>query len=175
MTLHFVEQSPVSHFLFSDTKSAVLWLLVRLYLGWGWFTAGIDKVQDGAWFGYSAGAKLTGFLQGALAKTSGAHPDVQMWYASFLNNLVMPNVMWWSNAVAVGEVLVGLGLMVGCIVGVTAFFGALMNLNFLFAGTVSINPEFLILGIFLILARRVAGYYGVDYFISPYLRKLRKS
>lgn len=175
MAIHFVQESAISHFLFSSPKSAALWLLVRLYIGWGWFTAGWDKIQDGAWFGYTAGAKLTGFIQGALAKTSGAHPDVQMWYASFLNDFVLPNAMLWSNAVAVGEVLVGLGLMVGCVVGVAAFFGAFMNLNFLLAGTVSINPIFLILGIFLVLSWRVAGYYGVDYFISPYLRKLRKT
>jgi thiosulfate dehydrogenase [quinone] large subunit len=174
MATHAILQSSVPYFLFSSTKSAALWLLIRLYVGWEWFAAGWDKVQNPVWFGSDAGAALQGFVQGALTKTTGAHPDVYTWYASFLSNFVSPNAMLWSNAVAVGEVLVGIGLMVGCIVGITAFFGVLMNLNYLFAGTVSVNPTFLILGILLMLSWRVAGYYGLDYYVSPYLRRLRK-
>jgi len=96
------------------------------------------------------GASLNGFVNGAIAKTvcppevpaAACHPDVQMWYASFLDTAVSSNVMLWSNAIAVGEFLVGLGLIVGCIVGITAFFGVLMNLNFLLAGQSALTRFF---------------------------------
>ena len=44
-----------------------------------------------------------------------------------------------------------------------------MNFNYLLAGTVSTNPILGILGILLILAWRVAGYYGADRYLLPLL------
>ena len=172
-----LEQSPLAYFLFSNKKSAPLWLIIRLYVGYEWIVAGYEKIISPAWFGSGAGAALTGFIQGALHKTAAfcdplkaCHPDVQNWYASFLQSVVLPHVMVWSNAVAVGELLIGIGLVLGIVVGIAAFFGGFMNLNFLMAGTVSINPQLLVLEIFLILAWRVAGYLGGDRYALPYLR-----
>lgn len=169
MTKYTLEQSWFPHFFFTSKESAPIWFIVRLYVGQEWLVAGLDKVMNPAWFGSGAGAALNGFVQGALAKTVGAHPDVQAWYASFLKGAVLPHLVSWSNAIAVGEVLVGVGLIVGAVVGVAAFFGALMNLNFMLAGTVSINPILFTLSIFLILAWRVAGYWGVDRYLLPRL------
>lgn len=171
MTQYTVQQSWFSHLLFTSTKSAPLWFAVRLYLGYEWLSAGIDKVANPAWFGSDAGAALKGFVAGALTKTGGAHPDVQMWYASFLKATVLPNLVVWSNAIAVGEVLVGLGLLVGLFTGVAAFFGFFMNLNFLLAGTVSLNPIWMIPALLLICARRVAGHWGLDRYARPYLNR----
>ena len=42
-----------------------------------------------------------------------------------------------------------------------------MNINYLFAGTVSTNPELLLLEIFIMLAWKTAGWYGLDRFILP--------
>ena len=44
-----------------------------------------------------------------------------------------------------------------------------MNLNFLLAGAVSINPIIGTLAMFLMLAWRIAGYYGVDRYLLPLL------
>ena len=52
--------------------------------------AGWEKVTNPAWFGGDAGAAMQGFVQGALGKTTGLHPDVQMWYAAFLKGAVLP-------------------------------------------------------------------------------------
>lgn len=172
MNTYTVEQSSLAHFLTRSTASAPLWLVIRLYLGYEWLMGGWDKVTNPAWFGSDAGAALTGFVQGALAKTGGLHPDVQMWYASFLQNAVSSNVTLWSNVVAVGEVLVGLGLLVGLFTGTAAFFGFFMNLNFMLAGTVSLNPIWMVLSIPLMLSWRVAGHIGLDRYVMPHLRKI---
>src|SRR3989344_6487014 len=171
MTHHTIETSSLSHFLFANPKSASLWLVICLYVGWEWLSAGWEKVIDPAWFGSGAGASLNGFIQGALAKTGGAHPSVQGWYAAFLQGAVAPNLVAWSNFVAVGELLVGIALILGLLTGVAAFFGAFMNLNFMLAGTVSTNPILLVLALPLILAWRIAGYLGVDYYALPFLRR----
>lgn len=177
MTTYPLQQSWFPHFFFTSKASAPLWFVVRIYVGYEWLVAGLDKVMNPVWFGSGAGGAIKGFVAGALRKTAeyckpevACHPDVSGWYASFLNGAVLPNAASWSNAIAVGEVLVGIGLIVGAVVGVAAFFGALMNLNFMLAGTVSINPILFILSIFLILAWRVAGYWGVDRYVLPHLR-----
>ncbi len=162
--------SRLTRILFYDTNSAVLWLLVRLYLGYAWLTAGWHKFLDPAWFGTGAGAAIQGFVKGALSKTTGAHPDVSLWYASFLENVVLPNAGTWSNLITLGELAVGLGLILGLFTGVAAFFGGFMNVNFLLAGTVSTNPQLLVLAWLTVLARRVAGHIGLDRYRKHFSR-----
>ena len=164
-----IEESPVSKFLFSDTRVAWFWLIVRIYVGWEWLSAGWEKVQDPAWTGPNDGGALSGFIQGALHKTGGPHPDVQGWYASFLQNIVLTNVNSWSHLVAYGELLVGVALIIGIFTGIAAFFGLFMNLNYLLAGTVSTSPILFTLSIGLILAWKNAGYIGLDRYLLPLL------
>lgn len=163
-----VPENPVSMFLFNSTRSAWIWLLVRLYLGYEWLTSGIKKLNAEAWTGSEAGAAIKGFVGGALAKAEEGK-DVTGWYASFLEGFVLPNAKLFSYMVAFGEVLVGLGLILGLLTGIAAFFGGLMNASFLFAGTVSSNPLFFILATWLVLAWKVAGWYGLDRWALPLL------
>lgn len=165
----FIEESPISKFLFANTKTAWLWLIVRIYVGWAWLEAGWGKVTNPAWTGEGAGGALSGFLKGSLGKMGGEHPDVQGWYGSFLQNVVVPHASTWSHIVAYGELLVGIALIIGAFVGIAAFFGLFMNLNYLLAGTVSTNPILFTLSICLILAWRNGGFIGLDRFLLPLL------
>jgi thiosulfate dehydrogenase [quinone] large subunit len=169
MDSRIIEESPVAKFLFSNTRLAWFWLLVRIYVGWQWLEAGWAKVTSDAWVGAHAGTALTGFLNSALGKVGGAHPDVQSWYGSFIEHAVIPHAHTWSYFVAFGEVAVGVALILGFLTGIAAFFGLFMNLNFLLAGSVSVNPMMFTLSIGLILAWRIAGYLGVDRIVLPLL------
>lgn len=160
---------PIAQFLFGDTRLAFLWLVVRVYLGWQWLHAGWGKIHSSLWVGDTSGQALSGFIQGALQKTGGAHPDVQGWYAFFLQNSVLPHASVWAKIIAYGEVIVGVALILGLFTGVAAFFGLFMNFNFLLAGTVSINPILFVLGLFVLFAWKVAGYFGLDRYILPLL------
>ncbi len=166
-----IEQSQLAHFFTADTASAPLWFVVRIYLGYEFFTAGLGKLASPAWFGSGAGAALQGFVQGALAKTVGAHPDVYTWYASFLQSTVLPHLVIWSNAVVFGELAIGLGLIVGLCTRTAAFFAFFMAFNFLLAGSVSINPVLVLLALGIMLAHSVAGYWGLDRYAMPYCKK----
>ncbi len=81
-----IPEPPVARFLFADTRMAWFWLIIRLYVGYAWFTAGWEKmtgytinitnfwqpVNGGAWiFGAHDGAPILGFVKGALAQTGG--------------------------------------------------------------------------------------------------------
>lgn len=162
---------PIAALLFSDRRLAPLWLVIRLYVGWQWLSAGWGKLtgSESSWVGPAAGKAMTGFVQGALKATAGPHPSVQPYYAWFLQHLVLPNAGAWSYAITFGEILVGLGLIVGLFTGIAAFFGGLMNANYLLAGAVSTNPALFILATWIVLAWKVAGYWGLDAFALPWL------
>jgi thiosulfate dehydrogenase [quinone] large subunit len=178
-----IPEPPIARFLFADTRVAWVWALVRLYVGYEWFTAGWEKLTGtditltnfgkstgSAWvFSSHDGAAMLGFAQGAVAKATGAHPGVQDWYASFLKTFVIPHPAFWAYLITFGELAVGLGLIVGCLTGIAAFFGLVMNFNYLLAGTVSTNPILGFLALLLILAWRIAGYYGLDRYLLPLL------
>lgn len=167
MTRRIIEEAPFLQFLFMDSRIAGLWLIARVYIGWQWLEAGWGKFNSPAWWGDESGAALNGFIQGALSKTAGAHPDVQGWYAWFLEHAVSSHVSLWSHVITGGEILVGIGLILGAFTGIAAFFGLFMNLNFLLAGTVSTNPILFSLALLVLLGWRIAGYYGIDYWLLP--------
>jgi thiosulfate dehydrogenase [quinone] large subunit len=171
-TLHSappIEEAPIARALFSDVRWSWIWLIVRLYVGWNWFTEGLDKVTSPVWGGAKAGTALTGWLTGALHKTGGAHPDVQGWYATFLKDVVLPHTAFFSILVSYGELLVGIGLILGLFTGIAAFFGTVMNASYLLGGSVSINPVLFGLASLLVLAWKTAGWYGLDRWVLPRL------
>lgn len=178
-----IPEPPVARFLFADTRMAWFWLIVRLYAGYEWLTAGFEKMTGtsinittfgqkvgGSWIsGKTAGLAMKGFVGGALKQSTGAHANVQGWYATFLQNAVLPHTLLWSYAITFGEILVGLGLIFGILTGIASFFGLAMNFNYLLAGSVSTNPMLGFIAIMLVLAWRIAGYYGGDRYLLPLL------
>jgi len=160
---------PIARALFGDTRWAWIWLIVRLYAGWQWIEASLEKFGSPAWVGVHAGAGLTGFIKGALAKSAGDHPDVQQWYAAFLTHAVLPYAAVWSYLVTCGEMLVGIALILGVLTGIASFFGTFMNANFLLAGTVSTNPILFACALLLVLAWKTAGWWGIDRWLLPAL------
>lgn len=162
----FPEPALARFFLASD-GAATMWFIVRMEVGAEWLLAGWEKMQSPAWG--TSGKAMSGFVAGALAKASGPNPAVQGWYAWFLQHLVQPNAGLWSLLITYGEFAVGLGVLLGVLTGIAAGFGVLMNLNYLLAGTVSINPVLGVFGLFLIVAWRVCGWVGGDRWLLPWL------
>lgn len=162
-----VPEPNITKFLFADTRMAPVWLIARVYLGVLWLLAGWGKVTGGGWIGEGAGGAVQGFAQGAMAQTTGEHPQVTQWYAGFLESVVVPNAALFSYLVVLGEIAVGLGLIFGLFTGIAAFFGGFMNASFIFAGTAGANPLMFILAILIMLAWRVAGHWGLDRWALP--------
>ena len=168
----FVSQIPqpaVSRFIFSDTRAAWIWLVPRVYVGWIWLQYGWDKVNSPLWTGDKAGLVVKGMMNGAINKSTGELADVMKWYAFLLEKIVVPNAEAVAHIVAYGELLVGIGLIVGALSGIAAFFGLTMNICYLFAGTVSVNPPLAVAQLFLVLSWRVCGWVGLDRVLLPQL------
>lgn len=164
------EQFPepaISRFFFGSAGSAGLWFVLRMNVGAEWFTAGWEKIRSPVWG--TSGVALKGFVAAALAKTKGPNPSVQGWYANFLHDFVLPNAGFFSLVITWGEFAVGLGILLGALTGIAAGFGLLMNMNYLLAGTVSVNPILGMFGLFLCLSWRVCGWIGLDHWLLPAL------
>jgi thiosulfate dehydrogenase [quinone] large subunit len=170
MAARTIQDPPLARFLFDNTSSAWIWLIARLYLGWQWLQAGWHKVTDPAWM--NGGTALQGFWARAVAVPDPpAKPAITYgWYREFLTFLLDGgHYTWFAKLIAVGEVLIGAALILGLLTGFAAFFGAFLNFNFMLAGTASTNPVLFTLAILLLMAWKVAGYWGVDRWLLPAL------
>jgi thiosulfate dehydrogenase [quinone] large subunit len=146
----------------------MLLTVLRLYVGYEWLVAGWHKITGEKAF------DATGFLKGAIAKPvleTGTTDMVYPHFVAFLKAVALPNVKLFNVLVPWGELLVGIGLILGCLTTVAVFFGLLMNLMYMLAGTVSTNPWLFFLGAIVIVAGANAGKFGVDYAVLPYLHK----
>jgi thiosulfate dehydrogenase (quinone) large subunit len=154
-----------NHFLRENKISAAILTIIRLYLGYAWFTAGFHKI--------TGGFDAAGFLKGAIAKPV-TGPDGNMvygWYVNFLESFALPNIDVFNFIIPWGETLVGLGLMLGCLTTAAMFFGLVMNFSFFIAGTVSHNPTDIFLGFIILTAGYNAGKFGLDYWVVPFINK----
>lgn len=169
-TASTVPQPALARFLFHDTRSAPLWLAVRFYVGFAWLEAGYHKATGTGWL--DGGNALKGYWTKAIAvnPTTSAGPITYDWYRNFLQYMLDQQwYTWFGKLIVAGELLVGVGILVGGLVGIAAFFGALLNMSFMLAGSASTNPILFTLAILLMLAWQVAGYWGADHFILPVL------
>lgn len=157
----------IAKFFLGSEGAAAMWFVVRMNVGAEWLLAGWEKIQSPAWG--TSGKAVTGFVAGALAKTSGPNPAVQGWYAWFLQHVVLNSTGFFSFLITWGEFAVGLGLLLGILTGIAAGFGVLMNMNYLLAGTVSVNPVLGMFGLFLCFSWRVCGWIGGDRWLLPAL------
>ncbi len=133
-----------------------------------WIEAGWHKVGP-EWL--NGGEALKGYWTKAIAIPETGRPAISYdWYRSFLTYMLdSGSYTWFAKVIVFGEILVGVGLIVGAFVGIAAFFGALLNWNFIMAGAASTNGMLFVLAILLMLAWKVAGYIGLDYYLLPLL------
>jgi thiosulfate dehydrogenase [quinone] large subunit len=174
-----IEEPTIAKWLFTSTTAAWIWLAARVWLGYQWLHAGWEKITgtgggtfawhwaytSDSWLKTSAGLK--GFAGYALTGAGKEHAAVNYgWYAAFLR-YIEHGGGWLAPVIALGETAIGIGLIVGALTGIAAFFGGVLNVSFGLAGVAGVNPAFFVVEVFLILAWRNAGYYGLDRYLLP--------
>jgi thiosulfate dehydrogenase [quinone] large subunit len=165
-----VDGPAFARFLFNNKAAGLFWLPIRVFVGVSFLDAGLHKLSDPGWT--QGGASLLAYWQRAAAiPEAPARPAITYdWYRDFINFLINGHhEAWFAWAITLGELAVGLGLIFGVLTGIAAFFGAFMNMSFLLAGSASTNPVLFTFAIGLMLAWKVAGYYGVDRYLLPLL------
>jgi thiosulfate dehydrogenase [quinone] large subunit len=162
-----VSDPPFAKTLFANPKLGLLWLPLRLWLGYKWIDASLHKINNPAWT--QTGEALKGFWMGAVAVPEGGRPVIAFdWYRSFIQFLLdTGSYTWFAKLVAFGELAIGIALILGAFTGIAAFFGGFMNWNFIMAGSASVNGAMFAVAVGLILAWKISGYFGLDYFLLP--------
>lgn len=136
----------------------------------GWVTGGTTMGPEGELVTREVGDSVAGFAAGAIQAAEGPHPDVAFgWYVSFLEWIQGSAAPVVGPLVAVGELLIGVALILGLFTGIAAFLGATLNFSFVFAGSAGVNPAMILVSGLLILAWRNAGWLGVDRWVLPKL------
>jgi thiosulfate dehydrogenase (quinone) large subunit len=178
-TTSTIEEPRFATWLFNSSYAGLIWLVVRVWIGYQWLHAGWEKITgtDGGWhftFGATSwlrsSAGLKGFAAYALTSAGKPHAAVNYgWYAAFLRWIEHSGAGVLSPVIACGEFLIGAGLILGIFTGLAAFFAGMLTVSFGLAGSAGVNPLFFAIEVGLILAWRNAGYYGGDRFILPLL------
>jgi thiosulfate dehydrogenase [quinone] large subunit len=165
----------LTRLLFGNVFWALLALPLRIFVGRAWLSAGLGKITNPAWTG--TGQALHRFWQGAIAVNDAGQGKITYdWYRRLLLYMDTQHwYVWFAKLIAGGELLIGLGLLAGGLVGVAALSGAFLNFNYGLAGSASSNPILLALGVLLVLAWRTAGYWGLDRWLLPALGAPRQS
>jgi len=161
--------------LYRSKAAAVVWLVARVWLGYGWINAGYQKLwgSEKLAFWYGGGAGVKGFSTAGIAgSATGKGGASYGWWAGFLHNFVIPNSSWIAKLVTLSELAIGALLILGLFTGAAAFAGIGLNLIYMFSGSAGVNPAYAIVSLFLILAWRNAGYFGLDRFALPAVRNL---
>ena len=157
--------------LMGNVFFSLIWLPLRFFVGREWLTAGEHKIRDDAWM--SGGTALQGYFERVTTVPEGrpTSPAGQYgWFEDFIKYMLDNEwYTWFAKVIAVGEFMVGVGLIVGALVGIAAFFGTVMNFNFQLAGSASSNPVLFGLGVLLVLGWKVAGWWGLDRVLLPAL------
>ncbi len=164
-----LQDPPIIQKLFNDSRAGWIWFLLRVWVGWQWISASEHKLADPGWM--RTGDALKGFWMNAVKIPATGKPPISFdWYRSFLMFLINAHsYTWFAKLIACGELLVGIGLILGAFTGIAAFFGAMMNFNFMLAGSASTNPVLFAIAVGLVLAWKVAGYVGADYFLLRWI------
>lgn len=137
-----------------------LGLVVRLYVGYLWIQGGIEKLsQPQLWL--TSDTAIKGFMSNAATLATGAHPAVQVWYAWLLQHLFIPLAPVMSYLVSFGETLVGAALILGLWTRLALWLGAVMNLDYMLAGSTSTNPVMFTLQLFLLWLDEDTDRFGV--------------
>ena len=155
--------------LLGNIYFALVWLPMRFFLGRDWFSSGSHKLVDPAWM--NGGEALKSFWQKQVVVPQSGQPLITYaWFRHFLQYMLDHGwYSWFGKLIALSETLVGLALIVGAFVGLAAFCGTFMSFNYLMAGTISTSPVLFGLGMFLVLAWKVAGFWGLDRWLLPAL------
>jgi thiosulfate dehydrogenase [quinone] large subunit len=123
---------------------SLIFLVLRVYVGWIWLRTGIEKVPDPEWM--KTGTAVKDYWVAATTINPGPRQRIKYaWYRNLLLELTRrelhPEV---AKATIAGHFVSGLALMAGVGVRAGSVVGISQNMAFLLAGSTGNNPPMLL-------------------------------
>ncbi len=89
------EDPKFAQFLFKDTRSAAIWLPVRIFMGLDFLSAGWHKFEDPKWM--NDGSALLGYWKNAVAVNpeTGRGAITYDWWRNFIQGMIDANAHTW--------------------------------------------------------------------------------
>lgn len=169
---------PITKKFFNNYNWSLVWVPIRLFLGYTWLHSGIGKAGNAAGL---SGEAIKGFFSNSLGTAGGKPVIAYGFYRDFIQAIYNSGqFQTWAYIIMIAELVIGICLILGAFTGIAAFIGGFMNWNFMMAGTASINPLLFLFSVLLVLAWKTAGHYGLDRWLlpklgTPWQKKIRKS
>jgi uncharacterized membrane protein YphA (DoxX/SURF4 family) len=127
-------------------------LAIQFFLGYEWFMSGFSKIVAGD------------FASGLAATLSDMTRDQSGWYKSFVDGVVIPNGQMFGNLVMVGEIGLGIVMVVAAIVWLTRWSQLSVGERTILLGAVALAA---LVGSFVSLNFHVAVGATAPWLISP--------
>jgi len=135
---------------------------LRAFIGLGWLRACAEKLTDPAW---PAGETLATFLSARVEGGDVAFPA----YEALVTGVFLPHAAALGFVVALGQLLVGLGILFGALTQAALLGGIFMNLNFLLAGEPNPSAFYVVIQAALLLSN-VGAVLGLDARLAATIR-----
>ncbi len=130
--------------------------------------AGWEKITGTpSWLHSATGLKGFGRVRAQGRRHGSALGRELGWYAAFLRWVGGDGAGIMSKVIALGEVTVGVALILGLFTGIAAFFAGTLTMSFGLAGVAGVNPAFFLFEVLFILGWKVVGRIGLDRFVLP--------
>lgn len=117
---------------------------------------GIQWIMQG-WFKLTAHFNISGLFPSIASSKDSPH-----WYKSFIETTAAPYPQLYNILIPWGELLVGIGLVLGLLTLPALLAGFFMDINYVLSDMVYIYPTQLAIGMLLILFRKDTLYWSLD-------------
>lgn len=116
--------------------------------------------------------KLTGgFSLGGLTKVIEQNEDSPNWYKHFFKIIIEPYTSFWEWIIPIGEIMIGLALIIGFLEYSAALFGIFIMINNILADMIFTYPVQLAAFIFIALNKECINSTSVITFINKFIKK----
>ncbi|MDR3240925.1 MAG: DoxX family membrane protein [Lactobacillaceae bacterium] len=147
--------------------------VLRVLLGATWLIDGWNKLT------MSGGFHLDSVIKMLIAQpvtSTFSDRAAFPWFNAFVkwttsNGQSATDMSLWANVLLWGEIIVGLLLILGALTTIASLGAIALNLTYLGFGLISKNPTELVIAFVILTAGYNAGKWGLDYFISPWVRQ----
>ncbi|MEK8128257.1 DoxX family membrane protein [Paenibacillus filicis] len=134
----------------------------RILSGWMWLKSGYDK-----WSG--------GFGVESLIPVIATNRDTPAWYKTFFAQVVSPLAPVFDAVIPWGEMLIGLGLIVGLFILPALMMSVFVNANYILADMIFTYPTDILVATLLLAAMRLTSYVSLERRLFPKWLKRREA